>query len=97
VVAEDRIYTASDADVRAPILVHPQLPTRRDPNALPPEPGELDLLVLEDGTVAEVRLIPVSNRFQDRMLISAAKAWRFRPADLNGQPVRYRLRIPITW
>jgi hypothetical protein len=34
-------------------------------------------------------------RFQERMLMAAAKAWTFSPAVRNGQPVRYRLRIAI--
>jgi hypothetical protein len=46
--------------------------------------------------VEQVRLISTSNRFQDRMIVSAAKAWQFEPAMKNGQPVRYRTQIRIT-
>jgi protein TonB len=91
------IYSASDAAVEAPVLVYPQLPSKPIDGALFTRPSELDLLVLEDGTVAEARLIPQSDRLQDRMMVSAAKAWRFRPAEKDGKPVRYRMRIPITW
>jgi hypothetical protein len=95
---DTNVYTALSTDVVAPELVYPQLPTRRSEDPPPPgEPGELDMLVLEDGTVGEARLIPMSNRLQDRMMVSAAKAWRFRPAQKDGRPVRYRVRIPITW
>jgi protein TonB len=95
---DTNVYTAQSADVVAPELVYPQLPTRRSEDPPPPgEPGELDMLVLEDGTVGEARLVPMSNRLQDRMMVSAAKAWRFRPAQKDGRPVRYRVRIPITW
>jgi hypothetical protein len=34
-------------------------------------------------------------RFQERMLMAAAKAWTFKPAMRDGHPVRYRLRIAI--
>jgi cytoskeletal protein RodZ len=91
------VYTAKSPDVAAPELVYPQLPTKPFSDGTTNQPGELDLLVLEDGTVGEVRLVPESNRLQDRMMVSAAKAWRFRPAQKNGLPVRYRMRIPITW
>ncbi len=91
------VYTAKSADVAAPELVYPQLPTKPFSDGTTHQPGELDLLVLEDGTVGEVKLVPESNRLQDRMMVSAAKAWRFRPAQKNGLPVRYRMRIPITW
>ena len=90
------MYTAQSPGVAAPELVYPQLPRNRRPTWAA-QPGELDILVLEDGTVAEARLIPQSDRLQDRMLVSAAKAWRFRPALKDGRPVRYRVRIPITW
>ena len=31
--------------------------------------------------------------YQVRMMLSAAKAWQFRPARLEGRPVRYVLRV----
>lgn len=91
------IYTTQHTDVRAPELVYPQLPSRPSTESDGTPPADLELLVLEDGTVGEVRLVPASYRLQDRMMVSAAKAWRFRPAERDGRPVRYRLRIPITW
>jgi hypothetical protein len=94
---DTNVYTAASADVVPPELVYPQLPTQRKEDATLSVPGDLDLLILEDGTVGEALLIPQSNRLQDRMMISAAKAWRFRAAQKDGRPVRYRVRIPITW
>ena len=91
------IYSATDTAVQAPVLIYPQLPSKPTEEALLTRPSQLDLLVLEDGTVGEVRLIPQSDRLQDRMMVSAAKAWRFRPALKDGRSVRYRVRIPITW
>jgi protein TonB len=97
VAVDIRVYTAASAEVTPPELVYPQLPKERKEDGTETQPGDLDLLILEDGTVAEARLIPQSDRLQDRMMISAAKAWRFRPAQKDGRPVRYRVRIPITW
>jgi periplasmic protein TonB len=91
------VYSAADADVRPPQLERPQLPTERLRGITDEVAGDLELLVLEDGSVGEVRLVPPSNRVQDRMLLSAAKAWRFRPAERAGRVVKYRVRIPITW
>jgi hypothetical protein len=42
-----------------------------------------------------VRLISAARRMTDMMLLSGAKSWRFAPALLDGQPVRYR--ITINW
>jgi hypothetical protein len=90
-------YSSADGEVQPPVLVYPQLPAKRVEGVANDEPGNLELLVLEDGTVGEAKLIPASNRLQDRLLISASKAWRFRPARRNGEPVKYRLLVPITW
>ena len=94
---DTNVYSVASSGVAPPELVYPQLPKERKDDGTQTQPGDLDILVLEDGTVGEARLIPQSNRLQDRMMISAAKAWRFRPAQKDGRPVRYRVRIPITW
>jgi outer membrane biosynthesis protein TonB len=91
------VYMTTDASVQPPELVYPQLPLKPIGGAVLTPPGELDLLITEEGTVAEARLVPASDRLQDRMMVSAAKAWRFRPALKDGRAVRYRFRIPITW
>lgn len=87
-------YTEADMDVEPPVLVYPQL--RSEPSAAPPATvPHFELLVNERGEVDQVRLRARDARFQDRMMISAAKAWRFRPATKDGTPVRYRVRVPI--
>ena len=36
------------------------------------------------------------NSIYDRLVASAAKNWRYRPANLNGVPVKYRKAIQIS-
>jgi hypothetical protein len=31
------------------------------------------------------------------MLVAAAKAWQFQPARKDGRPVKYVLRVPVTY
>jgi hypothetical protein len=57
----------------------------------------LELVMEEDGQVLSARLVSQAARHQERMMISATKAWRFTPATRNGEPVRCRLQMPITW
>ena len=94
---DSRVYGARDIDVKPAELIYQQFPSQYIETVPNAHPGQLDILVLEDGTVGEVRLRPDSNRLQDRMLISAAKAWRFRPASRAGRPVKFRLLVPITY
>jgi periplasmic protein TonB len=87
-------FTEADAGVEPPVLIYPQLPS--DPQPAPPASApHFELLVNERGEVDQVRLRTSEVRFQDRMMVSAAKAWRFRPATKDGKPVRYRVRVPI--
>jgi protein TonB len=87
-------YTEADADVQPPVLVYPQLPTEPRPSP-PASAPHFELLVNERGEVDQVRLRATDANVQDRMMVSAAKAWRFSPATKDGKPVRYRVRVTI--
>ncbi len=47
------------------------------------------------GRVETVRLDTPVNGYHDRMLVSAVKAWHYRPAIKNGRPVRFTLVMTI--
>jgi hypothetical protein len=87
-------YSQTDVDVDPPVLLHPQLP----PNLI--LAGEnrmnvMELIVTETGAVERVQLIAGPSRLPDVMLLSGAKAWRFKPASLGGEAVRYR--AVVSW
>jgi hypothetical protein len=42
-----------------------------------------------------VKLHTPLNRHHERMIVSPAKAWLFRPAMKNGKPVRYRIVVRV--
>lgn len=86
------LYTEADTEVRPPTLIRPQFP--KEP-ALAADAGYLELVVDQVGQVETVRLVSPTRRYHDRMIVAAAKAWKFAPARLNGQPVRFLARIPI--
>jgi hypothetical protein len=85
-------YTAADRDVEPPKITRQQLPRQPEPGD---DTGYFDIVITELGDVERLQLISPMHRFQERMLMAAAKAWKFRPAMRNGQPVRYRMRIAI--
>ena len=86
------VYSAAEPNVTPARLTRSQLP--REPAATA-DTGYFDLIVDERGDVEFVKLLSPTHRYQDRILVAAAKAWKFQPALLNGIPVKYRLRIPI--
>jgi hypothetical protein len=89
-----RIYSAADENVAPPSMRRLQMPSE-------PKPGEvtgdswIEVLVDERGQVAQVRLHSSNLSLNDRMIVSAAKAWQFEPALKDGNPVKYVLRMPI--
>jgi hypothetical protein len=91
--AEAPVYSRLDGDVRPPIAIRPHLPS--DPPAHIPVDHlmVLELVVANDGVVESVRLLTNPRTVNDFMIVSAAKAWLFAPATLEGQPVKYRHRI----
>jgi hypothetical protein len=86
------VYSAGESDVTPARLTRAQLPQEPSPNS---ETGYFDMVIDERGEVESVKLLSPTRRYQDRMLVAAAKAWKFTPALLNGTPVKYRLQIPI--
>ena len=58
-----------------------------------------EVLVDLDGNVETVRIRgqiePGETFYRHRMLLAAAKLWRFTPARLDGRPVRYVTRVVI--
>ena len=85
-------YTTADGEVDPPRITRQQLPRQPEPGD---DTGYFDVIVNEMGDVERVQLVSPMRRFQERMLMAAAKAWKFRPALRDGQPVRYRMRIAI--
>ena len=72
--------------------MRPQMPREPAPGD---DTGYFEIVVDEKGSAEQVKLISPRRRYHDRMLVAAAKAWQFRPATLDGRPVKYRVLVPI--
>ena len=97
--ADDSIYTAGAAGVVPPVMLLPRMPKSAFyPEARPQSPV-VEVLVNQQGGVDAVRLRgreqPGVTLYRARMMLSAAKAWQFTPARLDGRPVRYVMRVVL--
>lgn len=91
------IYTRSDAGVIPPRSMYPKLP---DEPAFGPRIANqtvLELVINPRGLVEHVKLRTVPRNIHEFMIVSAAKAWQFEPARLDGQPVRFRQLIHLNF
>lgn len=93
------VYDASDSHVLAPTVVRqdfPPYPVPQGPLASAPmRPGVIEIVIDETGRVIRMTMRQSMNSAYDAMLLTASANWRYRPATLNGTPVKYRKLIQV--
>jgi hypothetical protein len=93
--ATEVIYNEGDPGITPPRQLTRQMPVT-GPQGIPSNRvGWLDMVIGKDGTVVNVKLTTPLNRYHERMIVSPAKAWMFRPATRNGKPVLCRIRLKV--
>ncbi len=91
------VYSQDDRYVVGPVEV-----TRRVPNWNPPPTvkrgvyhGLVEVVISERGLIERIEMLVSIDPTYDPLLIAATKTWKFRPATLNGEPVKYRRSYEI--
>jgi hypothetical protein len=91
-----RVYSRADIGVIPPRSVYPKLPDESMFGPILPNQTVLELVIGSNGIVEHVKLQTPPRNIHEFMLVSAAKAWQFEPARLDGHPVRFRHRVNLT-
>ena len=94
-LANEIVYSDADVGVIPPRPLSRQLPVKGPLDVPPNRVGWLEMVINRDGSVYSVRLHTPLNRHHERMIVSPAKAWRYRPATKNGKPVMYRILVKV--
>ena len=91
-----QVYSSVDVDVVPPVTIRQTLPpVPRAAGAPLASGGVLEFLISENGTVEYAKMrVPISTIY-DRMVVAAAREWRFQPAMRMGVPVKFRKMIQI--
>ena len=58
--------------------------------------GVLEVVIDINGAVESATMLEGVEALYNRLLLTAAKSWTYRPARLDGAPVKYRKRIQVT-
>ena len=93
----DKIWSADEAGVVLPVALRQDVP--RVPVSVAPQArdrGLLELIIDEQGRVSSMTIRLSVHPLYDPLLMSAARDWRYRPATVNGVPVKFRKVIQIT-
>jgi tetratricopeptide (TPR) repeat protein len=93
-VTPARIYVASDTTVLPPAPVKQALPAFPSQLSVANR-GVLEIVIDEEGNVESVAMRESVNPRYDAQLLASAKTWQYRPALLNGKPVKYRKMVQI--
>jgi TonB family protein len=88
-------YSSADANVIPPVTVRQDLPAFPG-QILVGKTGMLEVLIDETGAVESAIVRQSVSPQYDNLALAAAKGWRYRPATLNGAPVKFRKAVQIT-
>jgi len=94
---EPKIWGPEDPGVTPPVAIRQDVP--RVPTTISAQAREraiLELVIDEQGRVINLNLRLSIHPMYDPQLLSAAREWRYRPATLDGVPVKFRKVIQIT-
>jgi hypothetical protein len=93
--AEEVVYSESDRGVIGPRPLSRQFPLTPPIGVPPHRVGTLEIVVGKEGNVDFVKLHTPLNRYHERMIVSAAKAWTYQPATKDGRPVKCRIMVKV--
>ena len=91
---EPVIYSADDKNVMPPEKVRQDLPQYPGRVAFD-RAGVVEVVIEPNGTVEAATMVLSVEPLYNRLLLAAAKNWLYRPALLDGKPVKYRKRIQV--
>ena len=92
--AVPKIYGGENVNVVPPVILRQGLPsyTTRTTSLLE---GTLAVVVSERGDVESAAMLRSVTPIYDRMVMESVKQWRYRPATLDGVPVKFRRIVQI--
>jgi TonB family protein len=93
-----RVYGVDDDGIVPPVAQVQTMPMWTPPNdnfRRVTFTGSIEVVIDERGSVESARMSQPLNAVYDQLLLSAAKNWRYTPAMLQGQPVKYRRQIKV--
>ena len=90
----NRIYGSDDPNVVPPVTLKQQLPSFPQV-ATASKVGVVEVIIDETGVVLSATMRTPIDAAYDRAVIVSAKTWQYRPAMLDGVPVKYRKAIHL--
>jgi TonB family protein len=90
-----KVYSMLDTNVVPPLTIRQDLP-KFPGDVLIPKVGQIEVVINEAGAVENAAIRTSVSAKYDELALSAAREWRYKPATINGMPVKYRKVISVT-
>jgi hypothetical protein len=91
--APGRIYSIDDPTVVAPVGIRQSWTTLNEVFAV--RAGVVAIVIDESGAVESATMTVAVNPVYDRLALSLAKGWRYKPATVGGVPVKFRKVVSL--
>jgi len=90
-----KLYSVADRNVVPPMPLKQVIPPYPGKVTVP-KLGVLEIVIDNSGAVESAMMRVPVNPTYDRMATTAARTWQYRPATVDGTPVRFLRRIQIS-
>jgi protein TonB len=93
----DAIFSMSDLDQEPRVIYQPGPVLNKKLRRHAPATVYVIFVVDDRGRVGDPIVQKSTDAIFNQAAVAAVKQWRFEPGKRNGKPVRFRMRVPITF
>lgn len=93
----DSLFSIADLDQKPRVVYQSSPIVNKEIRQKAPGTVYVVFVVNEDGRVEQPQVQKSTDPAFERPAVAAVSNWRFEPGKRNGQPVRFRMRVPITF
>lgn len=93
----DELYSVVDLDQQPRVLYQPGPTLTSQIRKKAPGTVYIIFIVDQQGRVENPTIQSTSDEIFNTAALAAVKQWKFEPGKRNGQPVRFRMRVPVTF
>ena len=90
-----KVYTPQDADATPPVVIRQAFPPFKG-RVTEGGVGVIEVVIDATGIVESATVVVPVHPQYDRTAVEAARRWQYRPATVDGVPVKYVKRVQVT-
>jgi protein TonB len=93
----DALFSLSELDQEPRAIYQPSPNMNAKVRRRAPGKVSIIFIVNRNGRVQDAKVQASTDPIFERPALAAVKQWKFEPGKRNGEPVRFRMRVPITF